>query len=161
MKKSLRILLAFVFVVWANVTNAQIHSFASLDGSQAGTESTAKGTMWGVLDPTLKTLTYQITYSGLQGNFVGAHFHSALSGAVVQPITFLGNTAVGVWTNIPDSLVENLLFERIYVNIHSSTAQGGEIRGTVHTRQYGFIISLDGGQAGTTSSARGTGWAIC
>jgi hypothetical protein len=160
MYKPLRILLTFVFFVCLSMANAQGLGVATIDGSQAGTASTAKGQMWGVLDPTLKTLTYQITYAGLQGNFTGAHFHSALSGGVVQPITFAGNTAVGVWANIPDSLVQDLLLNEIYVNIHSSTAPGGEIRGTVYIRQYGFIISLDGSQAGTTSAGRGTGWAV-
>ncbi len=142
-------------------SEAQILITASLDGATAGTASSGRGTMWGVLSPDLKTLTYLITYQNLQGNFTAAHFHSE-SGAVVESISFgTSNTASGVWSNIPDSLLGQFFSGHgIYVNIHTSAFPAGEIQGRCSPHQGGFVIAMNGGSAGTNSTGLGTGWVV-
>ena len=158
MRKYLRFLLAVLLLKAVDNSYGQLIVRAQLDGAQAGTVSTGKGTLIGVMSADFKTLTYQITYAGLSGPLTGSHFHSALSGGVVQGITFSDNTATGSWTNIPDSLVRNLLNNNIYVNLHTGSFSGGEIRGTLKPAQFSFNIKLDGAQAGTASTAKGTGY---
>ncbi|MEX2116962.1 MAG: CHRD domain-containing protein [Bacteroidota bacterium] len=141
------------------ISFSQLAIIGNIDGASAGTGSVATGTFAGTLSSDLKTLTYQITYGKLEGTFQAAHFHSALTGGIVQAITFTGNTATGTWSNIPDSLSKLFFSGNIYVNIHSSTESGGEIRGNLFPRQLAFIMKLDGTQAGTGSAGKGTGYA--
>ncbi|RPI02091.1 MAG: CHRD domain-containing protein [Ignavibacteriae bacterium] len=136
---------------------AQISVRATIDGNQAGTSSAGHGVMFGQFSSDMKTLSYQITYAKLQGNFTAAHFHFAPTGGVIQPITFHGNTAVGTWI-VPDTLLKYFFREGIYVNIHSNVYPGGEIRGSVIPTQVLFPITLDSTLSGTQSTAFGTGW---
>jgi hypothetical protein len=142
------------------ISFSQLAILGKIDGASAGTSSVGTGTFAATLSSDLKTLTYQITYGKLEGTFQAAHFHSALTGNIVQSITFSGNTASGTWSNIPDSLSKLFFSGNMYVNIHSSTEPNGEIRGDLSPRQLAFIMNLDGTQAGTASAAKGTGFAI-
>jgi hypothetical protein len=161
MKKLLLFFCFLFFLGSPHAAKAQILITASLDGATAGTVSGGRGTMWGVLSPDLKTLTYLITYQNLQGNFTAAHFHSK-SGAIVEPISFgVNNTASGVWSNVPDSLLGQFFSGHgIYVNIHTSAFPAGEIQGRLSPHQGGFVVALNGGTAGTNSTGLGTGWVV-
>ena len=81
------------------------------------------------------TLYFEIDWSGLTGTFTGAHIHHAVEG-VNGPVIFDlgpfidGNEASGWWA-IPDENLEDLMEEELYVNVHSSTYPGGEIRGQI------------------------------
>ncbi len=70
---------------------------------------------------------YHATIAGLQGTFSAAHFHVLPGGGVVKGVTFTDSTTSG-WWNLGNSIYD-LLGGRIYLNVHSSTAAGGEIRG--------------------------------
>jgi hypothetical protein len=129
-----------------------------LNGSAAGTITTGTGTAFGTFSPDLKSLTYQVTVAGLSGPITGAHFHIGPSGTVVHPITFVGNTATGSWTNIPDSILTYFFTRNLYINVHTSLNPNGEIRGTIHPTQFLFTVNLNGQQNGTSSTARGTGF---
>ncbi|MBF8248582.1 MAG: hypothetical protein HW374_1382, partial [Bacteroidetes bacterium] len=103
-------------------------------------------------------IKYSITYAKLSSAFTGGHFHSSPGGAVVHGFTFgSGNTATGDWTGLSDANIQDLVRGRIYANIHSSTNSGGEIRGNMIMEDGVFTTTLTGTQAGTSSSARGTG----
>ncbi len=102
-------------------------------------------------------LSYEIIASGLSGVIAGAHFHNAaagVNGAVVRDITssFVGNTATGVWADtnaqaFSPALVAELLAGKIYVNVHTATNPGGEIRGQVREgAEQIFLAVLDGTQ---------------
>ncbi len=142
---------------------------ASLNAMQESPNDTSAGTatMFATLSGDRTMLNYQITFTNLTSNITGAHFHlgaPGVSGGVVEPITtFNGNTSVGVWNNIPDSLVGELLKGNIYVNIHTTKYPGGEIRGQLTpVNGIGFLINLNAMQVTTadTSKATGTGWAV-
>jgi hypothetical protein len=144
--------------------NGMIFS-AFLDGSQENPPNTSKGqaTAWAKLNADLSSLTYRVTYAQLDTTFTASHFHRAPSGAVVQPITFSGNTSEGTWNNIPDSLLLALVKGNLYLNIHSIAHPGGEIRGFVKpARGVEFTISMDASQEtpSTGTAGTGTGWAV-
>jgi hypothetical protein len=144
---------------------------ATLNGAQEtpSVSTNATGTAWAMLSSDGKTLFYQITYANLSSAFTASHFHLGavgVGGGVIEAITpnFVGNTASGAWTNIPDSIVGALLNGKLYLNVHSTSHPGGEIRGQLWPAAgLGFRISLDAAQVKTsadTSLASGTGWAV-
>ncbi len=142
---------------------------ASLNAAQESSSDTSKGTgtAYAVLSADRKQLTYRITYAQLTSNFSAAHFHlgaSGVNGGVVKPITtFNGNSAMGVWSDIPDSLVGELLKGNIYINIHTANYKAGEIRGQLTPVEgAGFYMNIDAAQVtyADTSMATGTGWAV-
>ena len=87
-------------------------------------------------------LVYNITVNGLSGPITGAHFHSGavgVNGPVVFPFTnnFVNNTAKGIWKasgapgDLTPALMKELFSNNLYMNIHTASNPGGEIRGQV------------------------------
>ncbi|MGE5861655.1 MAG: CHRD domain-containing protein [Ignavibacteria bacterium] len=151
---------------------SQIMFTAKLDGSQEApnpVSTPATGTAWAVLGPDMTTLTFHLTYAQLDSTFTNAHFHlgaAGVGGGVIHGIAsdFVGNTASGVWTDIPDSILTKLFKQEIYLNIHSAKHPGGEIRGQLIPVEdgLGFTAALDGNQEtpAVSTPATGTGWAV-
>jgi hypothetical protein len=150
-------------------TYTNIMFTATLNGTQEtpSVATAAEGSAWAILSDDRKTLFYQVTYAQLTSAFTASHFHlgiPGIAGGVIQSISFNGNTASGSWTNLPDSIVGQLISGQIYINIHSVNNPGGEIRGQLSpVKGLGFTISLDANQTGDStdnSTATGTGWAV-
>ncbi len=141
-------------------TGARAHAFGvKMDGAQAGQASNGKGTAWVDWDSASAKVRYQMTYAGLNAPITDAHFHSARNLGVVQGITFMDSSASGTWT-LPDTALNLLIKGELYVNIHTSFATGGEIRGAVVPYgEMSFAVAIDGAQASTASLAKGTAWA--
>jgi len=92
-----------------------------------------------------RTLSYKVTWQGLADTIVGMHIHgvapAGYSTAIVQNILTTKNEAVfpfrgGTYsgTLLVDGVVikeENLLNGMYYLNIHTKTYPGGEIRGQI------------------------------
>jgi CHRD domain/Secretion system C-terminal sorting domain len=161
-------LLALLFII-SSSTFSQIMFTASMDGSQetpAPVSTTATGTAWLVLSADFKSISYSVTYARLSTGFIGGHFHAGamgVGGGVVLPLAFTGNTAKGVWNNIPDSIIAKLFNGQLYVNVHSSANPGGEIRGQFKfVDGIGFAASIDGSQENppVSTNGSGTGFAI-
>ncbi len=141
------------------IATAQVVFHVPLDSTETGSGSMASGTGYVIVSSDLKSATYRFTVNGLSSAITGAHFHVSPSSAVVQALsTFSGNTVTGTWSNIPDSLVKYLASEGVYVNIHTTNFPNGEIRGTPGARQSGVVFDINGTQAGTASTATGTGY---
>jgi hypothetical protein len=156
--------LAVILSVLAPSTSGQVLFVAKIDGSQEvpAVPTPAKGTAWAVLSGDMTSLTYRVTYARLKGSFTQAHFHvgaPGVAGGVAQAITFVGNTASGTWTSLPDSIVRHLLKGNVYVNIHSDSVASGEIRGQLNST-IGLVAALDGSQEvpSVATGAKGTGW---
>ncbi|MDP3581044.1 MAG: CHRD domain-containing protein [Ignavibacteria bacterium] len=84
------------------------------------------------------TISYNLTAGGLTPT--AAHFHNAaagISGGVVKSITLTNNTALGIWSSVDvtqpltDLLLRELVKGKLYMNVHTLTNPGGEIRGQV------------------------------
>ena len=113
---------------------------AVINGSQAnagvGTGSTATGFAAINFDNATNLLSWNVSWSGLLGTLIAAHFHGAAgpnANAAVQ-IFFLdiapGNPSIGSIA-ITDGQATDLLAGMWYINIHSTRNQGGEIRGQI------------------------------
>ena len=106
-------------------------------------DSPAKGLMQGTFDTDTNTLDWTVTYSGLSGPAIAAHFHG--------PVSYLGltpeeNAPIQVGTpgnlaspfhgvaKIDDTQAKDLKDGRWYFNVHSNKFLAGEIRGPVVRR---------------------------
>ncbi len=96
--------------------------------------SNAHGEITVAYDTASKELTWKGTYSGLTGPAIGAHFHRGdrgKNGPVVIPI-FNQSSATSPFAGsktLTDAQAEDLLAGHWYVNVHTPTNKGGEIRG--------------------------------
>ena len=102
--------------------------------------STATGILNVSYSKVTKILTYDFTWSGLTGPATAAHIHGlgpvGYSAGVVQAFSGLSATASGKYsgTLLADGvkvIEDDLLNGLYYVNIHTATYAGGEIRGQV------------------------------
>jgi hypothetical protein len=120
-----------------------IQATLSGGGEVPPNDSPAKGLMQGTFDTDTNTLDWSVTYSGLSGPAIAAHFHG--------PVSYLGLTAeenapiqVGTPGNlaspfhgvakIDDTQAKDLKDGRWYFNVHSNKFVAGEIRGPVVRR---------------------------
>ncbi len=165
MSRGIRFFLVVAMLVGLSaISHAQILFTAALTGAQETPPDTSKGegTLWAVLGPDMKTLTFRLTYATLTGPATAMHFHVAapgVPGPVVFPITpGTGNTASGTWTDVPDTIVQDLIRGEIYANVHTAKHPGGEIRGQLTLAEgMGFTISADQSQETPPTGTGGTG----
>lgn len=94
--------------------------------------STATGTVEATLETASKQLTYTVTYSGLSGPVLGAHFHgpseAGKNAGIVLPFKVVQSPITGTAT-LTDSQVADLVAGKWYANIHTGANPGGELRG--------------------------------
>jgi hypothetical protein len=119
----------------------------SLSGDATGAEevpavtTSGSATLTGSLDTKTKQLNYTITWTGLSGNVVAAHFHGPADvGTNAPPIiafTVTNNGSAGSLSGsemIADTTIEHFKNGRIYYNLHTPAYPGGEIRAQVIVR---------------------------
>lgn len=135
-----RIVLMGVWLVVApgGVFAATVNLFANIDGAQAnagaGTGSPGSGFANMTFDTVSKQFDWNIAWSGLQGTVTVAHFHgpatASQNAGVEVPIDITVNPAIGSAV-LSAGQASDLLAGLWYINIHSTFAPGGEIRGQV------------------------------
>jgi hypothetical protein len=130
---------------------------ATMNGAAESPPVTTSGTgsFTATLDTSTNVFTYNVTYSGLGSNVTLGHIHGpcsscttagailnfgtlaggtfvtgALSGTATGTVTLNASTAITATVN-GDSLRKLLLSNQTYVNIHTATNGGGEIRGQI------------------------------
>ncbi len=99
---------------------------------------------------------FEMTATNLSGAITSAYFYNAAVGSTgikVKKLTFINNTASGIWKRAEEESLTSLLVAeleagRLYVNIHTTANPAGEIRGQIN-----LIAS---GSKGFTSKARGS-----
>jgi hypothetical protein len=94
--------------------------------------STATGAATATLDTQTRVLTYRITFSGMSGPVVGAHFHgpSAAGGnaGIALPIKSTQSPIEGTAT-LTENQATDLVAGKWYANLHTAANPGGELRG--------------------------------
>ncbi len=126
----------------------QVYKFAregylfELNGGQEVPPVTTTGVGAGfvTIDRDQLSAHYHLVVSGLEGNFSASHFHNAKpgsNGSVIYNITSSFNSfgsAEGYWDQQSAPVFDaSPLFRdgAVYVNVHTSTSPGGEIRGNI------------------------------
>lgn len=109
----------------------------SLDGAQAG-GGLRTGTGSGTLTLTGTTLAYNITFTGLSGTTTAAHIHGPAAPGVNAGVLFGFTPPTGVTSGLISgsgtasaATINALNAGLSYVNIHTTTFSGGEIRGQI------------------------------
>ena len=127
------------------VVDNKKHSTVTLSGAQETPAIISSGTGSAKLtfDPTLKTITYTLTWTlgSPTATTANMHIHGAEDGTdmkssgVVMGITGFSTTNTGTISGttrvLTDVEVNQLLAGKWYLNIHSSTVPGGELRGNI------------------------------
>ena len=109
---------------------------ATLNGASEvpANTTTGSGTADLTYDPASKKLTYTVTYSGLTGDAMAAHFHgpapAGKNAGLELPIT-VGPSPIKGEATLTDKQAADLEGGMWYVNVHTKANPGGEIRGQV------------------------------
>lgn len=120
--------------------------------------SPALGSGGFALSSDLSVLVYDISSSGLSDTEIAAHLHvgsPGVIGSVVFPLP-AGNPKRGTLTLTPTDLA-NLVAGQLYVNIHTITYAGGEIRGQIVAPGACFTAALSGAQQTPPVAGGGSG----
>jgi hypothetical protein len=108
---------------------------ASMDGPQVPNGSPGVGTLTGTFNDVTKELSWSITWSGLTAAPAAMHFHGPAApgvGAGVQVATGIaGPPEVGGPAVLTLAQEADILAGLWYINLHTATFPGGEIRGQV------------------------------
>ena len=111
-----------------------VHFTTALNGASEVPPNDSKAT--GKVDADFDTATsafgYTITYSGLTGPAVAAHFHGpAAAGANAPPIIAIDKlpSPVKGSAKLTADQAKDLLAGKWYFNVHTAAHPGGEIRG--------------------------------
>ena len=126
------LLLTVSFSVFGTTYNLS----ATIDQAQEvpATGSPATGSMSGTYDDVTNQLSYNITYTGLTGSLSAGHFHgnapAGVSAGVKVGFTTGASPMIGTVT-VAEGDESQFLAGNWYINLHTSTFGGGEIRGQV------------------------------
>ena len=111
-----------------------VHYAAALSGASEVPPNTTGGTgaVQADLDTATRTFTYTVTYSGLTGPAVAAHFHGpAAPGTNAPPVIAIKNLASPIKGSavLTAGQMADLEADKWYFNVHTKAHPGGEIRG--------------------------------
>ncbi|MGH6956053.1 MAG: CHRD domain-containing protein [Caulobacteraceae bacterium] len=118
---------------------ATLHFAATLRGASEvpATNSSGTGDVAATLNTRTRAFTYKVTYSGLSGPAVAAHFHGpAAPGVNAPPVVAvpkdaLASPIVGK-ASLTATQAHDLETGKWYFNVHTAAHPGGEVRGQVH-----------------------------
>src|SRR3954466_15186692 len=119
----------------AGAANAEVVKLqADLKGSSEvpPNNSAGSGKVEATYDSDTKTLTYTVTFAGLTGPAMGAHFHGPVepgkNAGIVLPFKTVQSPIEGSAT-LTEAQAADLLAGKWYANIHTAANPGGELRG--------------------------------
>lgn len=138
MKKIVSIAVAVLCLGSLSAANAAtISLISSIDGAQAGTTSGTTGSATMTYDDVSGLFSWEIMWGALEGDVTVAHFHGPAPAGVSAgvevnfgAISGLSSPSIGSAV-ISSAQAADLLAGLWYINIHSTFAPGGEIRGQV------------------------------
>jgi hypothetical protein len=125
-----------IVMLVSGTASAQTKTFtATLSGAAEvpPSSSAGTGTATVTLDPSTKTITWKVTYSGMTGPVMAAHIHGpageATNGTVMLPLKGSMGSPIEGSATLTDSDIADLESGGCYVNLHTRANPGGEIRG--------------------------------
>jgi hypothetical protein len=136
-------ILPFVLLIAGlNFVQAQTYLFdVVLDGLQEVPSNVSPGTGSGTmsLDAVTTNLSWNISFTGLVGNYTASHIHGPATPGVnagvlvTLPLTSGGGSSGSMVGSaiISATVRDHLLNDLTFVNVHSTTFPGGEIRGQI------------------------------
>ncbi|MBN9509389.1 MAG: CHRD domain-containing protein [Alphaproteobacteria bacterium] len=128
------VLAAGLLAFSARAEMIQFHATMKGASEVPPTNSKGSGEVTASLDSSTKMLTWTMTYSGLTGPAVAAHFHGpAAPGAnagIAVPIPDTASGSKGS-AKLTEAQIADLEAGKWYVNVHTKAHPGGEIRGQV------------------------------
>ncbi|WP_066504323.1 CHRD domain-containing protein [Rufibacter sp. DG15C] len=133
---------------------------ATLSGRQEvpANSSPGTGTITGSYNKDTNVLDYTLTFSGLTSATTMAHFHKGAVGVSGPPVVNISETAftspVTKQAVLTDAQEADLLAGLWYVNVHTTTYPGGEIRAQI--TMAGATATT--GSAGSTTTGTTTGY---
>ena len=126
---------------WTLTSKAAIESFkVTLNGAQQvpPVQTAATGMAELTYDPATRALTWNLTYSGLSGPAIMAHFHGpAATGKNGPPVIWLSPKGSPVQAPVKGEATltpeqaQQFTAGEWYINVHTQDHQAGEIRGQV------------------------------
>jgi hypothetical protein len=127
--------LAFAAFCAVGLAQAPVYLAASLDAAQEVPPNASAGTGFGIvrLDPATSTVNIFVAFENLSGAATAAHLHDGAVGVNGPVIIGLASGPTG-WTGsgaLTAAQVTSLTNGTMYVNVHTATNPGGEIRGQV------------------------------
>ncbi|QOJ00125.1 MAG: CHRD domain-containing protein [Phycisphaeraceae bacterium] len=145
---------------WTTLAEAEVRRMVCLlSGLQEVPSNQSRARGCGVFEVNTETnvMRYRIVYWDLGSTETAAHIHGVADPGVNAGVVHAlpaGRLKVGAWS-FSEAQEAAILAGRTYVNIHSSTFPGGEIRGQI----VDLVADLDGGQEvpANASTARGFG----
>jgi hypothetical protein len=159
-------------LVFSNTIFSQIHTYTNVpisgDQEVPSTGSSGTGTFNGTYDEATMQLIFTVNFSGLAGTTTASHFHGPAvpdSNAGVQiPISdFPTGVMSGSITDtvmLDETQEAELLAGLWYINIHSSSFAGGEIRGQLLESggiHYFTHLPVSGDQENPSTASPATG----
>ena len=126
---------ALTLIAAGSANAASMHYMATLKGSSETppNDSAGTGMVMASYDPATKMFTYDVTYSGLTGPALAAHFHDGavgMAGPPTLPVAVAPGEIKGSAT-LTDAQAAELMAGKWYFNIHTAANKGGEVRGQV------------------------------
>ena len=125
--------------------------------------SPATGVAYIIIDTAANTLSYHISYSGLSAAETAAHIHGfSAPGVNSGVLTALPatNPKIGTWSYL-EAQEANILSGLTYVNIHTTAAPGGEIRGQIlPDASIQLVARVEGAQEVPPNGSAGLGIAF-
>jgi|GEM_PF-461612 len=124
---------------WAGAARADtlpVRGHFMAEGKAAGAGSHVKGHVSGSFDTGSDVLSYTVTYSGLSGPVVAAHFHGpaapGVSAGVLQPIPAPYDSPIKGEVTLTADQAADLTKGLVYVNLHTAANPMGEARAQLH-----------------------------
>jgi len=164
------LLLAAPLVASADHLHAHLLLTARMDGAQEvpALTNAGQGVAGFTLNETRDTLFVQAAFGRLSGPITSAHIHEGAPG-VAGPVTtnllsmVRGNRMSGFLTgaDLTPAKLAKYLKGLYYINVHTATNPGGEIRGQVRLEsEFGLVANMTGSQETPAVMTNATGLGV-